>query len=247
MNLQDEIAIKITDLRISFGTRIIIDDLNLKIKKRSISTFIGRNGSGKSTLLRAIANFSPYKGQRTEGRIERKLEYGFVHQNYRESVLPWFTAKKNILINNSNSTSLKDRLREIGFYNQFDLNNYTYQLSGGQCQMVALSRALFSGKKLLILDEPFSSLDYEMQLKVAMNLREYSRKNDITIISVLHDIQLAMIFSDFCYLFDDNAFQLLDEVKVPSANRNSYKEFFKDEKINSILEKIISLTYEKNN
>jgi len=118
----------------------------------------GPNGSGKTTLLRTILGLFPL----TSGvrRVEHAgVTLGYVPQNYRQALIPWASCAENL--DRFKTVNLKQGVRqliELGI-TEFDLKKRPYQLSGGQCQRLAIVRELLIKPDILILDEPFSSLD----------------------------------------------------------------------------------------
>ncbi|MBL1434524.1 ATP-binding cassette domain-containing protein [Candidatus Wolfebacteria bacterium] len=116
---------------------------------------IGSNGSGKSTFLRVVAGILDLTvGKRI---LPTDLKVGYVPQNYRSSLMPWLSARDNVQLISKSDECIKNLLK-LGF-KKSDLDKRPHQLSGGQCQRVAIVRDAIDEHDLLILDEPFSGLD----------------------------------------------------------------------------------------
>jgi len=123
-----------------------------------ITLITGPNGSGKSTLLRAILALQQLSaGERI---AKQELSCGYLPQNYRDSLIPWLTGWQNLnLIGRVSHQSVR-WLRRLGFQTS-DFRKYPAQLSGGQCQRLALLREWAAKPDVLVLDEPFSGLDHK--------------------------------------------------------------------------------------
>nr|AYC63859.1 Sulfate ABC transporter ATP-binding subunit [Dichotomosiphon tuberosus] len=192
--------ILIEDVCKNYNFKIVLNHINLEIKKNSLVAILGPSGSGKSTLLRIIAGFE----KPTLGRIwlfgknatnipVQKRQIGFVFQDY--GLFKNFTVFKNIafgqyLKNEFNISKINDLLNLIEL-DKFS-NFYPDQLSGGQKQRIAFARALTIEPKILLLDEPFGALDIQVRKKLRIWLKYLHEKLSLTIIFVTHDQQEAM-------------------------------------------------------
>ncbi|ERJ11418.1 ABC transporter ATP-binding protein [Haloplasma contractile] len=186
-----------------------ITDFNLTVNKGEIISILGRSGSGKSTILRLLTGLeSPSKGQiyingqiMVNDQIFIKPEdrgIGMVFQDY--ALFPHMTVEKNIMfgLNKGNRKSKKDRVNDL-----LELINlvgyekrYPHELSGGQQQRVALARALAPLPSLILLDEPFSNLDAELQESIRTELKDILKKASTTTLLVTHDVAVAKALSD---------------------------------------------------
>lgn len=190
--------LKVSNLRFGYDKNIIIDNLSFEIEEGEIVGLIGKSGSGKSTILRLIAGLE----KQWEGNIfldDKEITHAmpyhrdvaYVFQSL--ALFPHLTVKKNILygIKHLNKKEQKEKLNyftqmlEISNY----LNRYPHELSGGQKQRVAIARSLVTSPKLLLLDEPFSTLDAELRKTVRKEIREILKRHNITTIIVTHDKQ----------------------------------------------------------
>ena len=194
--------IEIKNLRFSYqgNKKSALKDISLDIEEGEILAVFGESGSGKSTLLRLIAGLES-KG---EGLIkiagERVLDaacyispekrgLGMVFQDY--ALFPHMTVKKNIAFG---LLGINHKEREKRVSAMLDLVNlkeygdkFPHELSGGQQQRVALARALAPSPKCLLLDEPFSNLDSELQDRIRDELKSIIVKTGVTTIFVTHD------------------------------------------------------------
>ncbi len=201
-----EIALKISNVSFSYkkGTKAI-SCLNLEVQKGSFTTLLGESGCGKTTILKLISGFlQPDVGLiEIDGINQNKVEpdkrkIAFVFQNY--ALFPHLTVKQNILYgvknkkNENNYKIFEDTVKSLNLDNL--LNRYPHELSGGQQQRVALARSLVLNPKILLMDEPLSSLDTKLREKVRDELKEIQQKLKITTIYVTHDREEALSLSD---------------------------------------------------
>ena len=206
-----------------------LQDIHLTIEKGEFISFIGPSGCGKTTLLSIIAGlFKPTVGTVTIDGVEvienADLSMGYMLQ--QDYLFPWKTIEENItlglkLLNadkQSFSSVAADLLKEVGLPPVS--MKYPRELSGGMRQRVALARTLAVDPKILLLDEPFSALDYQSKLKledlVSNMLKEYGK----TAILVTHDIGEAIAMSDRIFLFSARPGRLHRIFDVPEELKN---------------------------
>jgi len=186
-----------------------LDNFSLQIEKGEVISILGRSGSGKSTVLRLLAGLEmPAAGKVAiqeqvlfDDRIflrPEKRGIGMVFQDY--ALFPHMTVAENIFFGlfRMKKAEKKKRLQEVLELVELEgyEKRYPHQLSGGQQQRVAIARALAPNPHLLLLDEPFSNLDAELQEKIRKELRDILKKADITSIFVTHDEKDAHILAD---------------------------------------------------
>lgn len=201
-----EIALKISNVSFSYkkGTKAI-SCLNLEVQKGSFTTLLGESGCGKTTILKLISGFlQPDSGIiEIDGINQNKVEpdkrkIAFVFQNY--ALFPHLTVKNNILYgvknkkNENNYKIFEDTVKSLNLDDL--LTRFPHELSGGQQQRVALARSLVLNPKILLMDEPLSSLDTKLREKVRDELKEIQQKLKITTIYVTHDREEALSLSD---------------------------------------------------
>jgi iron(III) transport system ATP-binding protein len=186
-----------------------IEDFSLDIEKGEIISILGESGSGKSTVLRLIAGLeTPNHGSiYINGKTvlddshftpPEKRGIGMVFQDY--ALFPNMTVANNIKfgLRKMNRKQKQQRLEEmLSLINLSDYQDrYPYELSGGQQQRVALARALAPEPSLLIMDEPFSNLDANLQERIRDELRIIIKQTGITSIFVTHDQADATALAD---------------------------------------------------
>lgn len=194
----------------SYGKTEVIQNFSLEVEEGSFTTLLGASGSGKSTLLRLISGFLEPKagtikinGILMNGVLPNKRKIGFVFQDY--ALFPHLTVEQNLLygLKIKKQTNLEkqknfelifETAKNLGIENL--LKRFPSELSGGQQQRVALGRVLVLKPNLLLMDEPLSSLDTNLRIKVREELKEIQQKLKITTLYVTHDQEEALSLSD---------------------------------------------------
>ncbi len=201
--------LQLNNISLSYGSHKVIEDIDLQLNEGEIGCLLGSSGCGKTTLLRSIAGFEkPDKGQislRTQTINDRQINtppeqrnIGMVFQDF--ALFPHLSIKKNIAfgLNKQSKKAVSQRVSEL--LELIDMNDiehkYPHQLSGGQQQRVALARALAVKPDLLLLDEPFSSLDVTLREQLATEVRKIIKHEGISAILVTHDQQEAFAMAD---------------------------------------------------
>ena len=202
--------LSIENLCFAYGKTRVIENFSLQVEEGSFTTLLGASGCGKTTLLRLISGFLEpdsgtikIDGKIINGILPNKRKIGFVFQDY--ALFPHLTVEQNLFY----GLNLKKRTKEtksenknlvaqtaenLGLLNL--LNRFPSELSGGQQQRVALGRVLVLQPSLLLMDEPLSSLDTNLRLKVREELKEIQKKLKITTVYVTHDQEEALSLSD---------------------------------------------------
>jgi ABC-type nitrate/sulfonate/bicarbonate transport system ATPase subunit len=179
----------------------VLKDVELVISPGEFLCISGPNGSGKTTLLKIVAGLDKeFVGGINDNR--RINNVGFIFQNYKESLFPWMDNLDNISYSSLlKGGSKEERDKKVkAFLSKYDLvvdlNAYPYQQSGGQQQVVSILRSLVYQPKLLIMDEPFSSLDEAMRLRMHEIIQNYWQEFKPTIIFVSHDLDETLLLAD---------------------------------------------------
>lgn len=196
-------SILIEDLTKTFGGSLILDHINLEIKTGSLIALLGPSGSGKSTLLKLIAGLEYpdsgriwLTGKDTNFLSIQERQIGFVFQSY--ALFKHLTVFQNIAygleIQQANKTQTMYRVQELLQLIQLEnfVDRYPAQLSGGQKQRIALARALAIEPKVLLLDEPFGALDFQVRKDLRNWLKKLHEEVSMTTLFVTHDQQEAM-------------------------------------------------------
>ena len=178
--------IQISNLTKRYGKDTVYENFNVSLEEDKITCILGESGCGKTTLLNCIANLIDY-----EGSIP-KLEVTYVFQTPR--LVPCLTVRQNLELICKDSGKIEDILKRVGLFDKAD--KYPSTLSGGEAQRVSLARAFVFGGDILLLDEPFSSLDLKLKFSVCDLFLSLQREKNITALFVTHDIEEAIKVAD---------------------------------------------------
>lgn len=203
----------IQNLHKSYGPTRIFTDINIEIGQGQFITLLGPSGCGKSTLLRCIAGLTAVDG----GQIllggedlvpmpPQKRGIGMVFQSY--ALFPNMSVAQNVAfglrMQKVAKAESEQRVREA--LEMVELGDfatrYPHQLSGGQCQRVALARSLVTRPRLLLLDEPLSALDARIRKHLREQIRAIQQELNLTTIFVTHDQEEALTMSDRIFLMN---------------------------------------------
>lgn len=185
-----------------------LENINLNMEKGEFISFLGPSGCGKTTLLSIIAGLFPATSGtiQLEGKplqSEKNTSIGYMLQ--QDYLFPWKTIEENVTLGLKLLKSKNTESKAIQLLKDFGLagieKQFPKQLSGGMRQRVALARTLSVDPKILLLDEPFSALDYQSKLKLEDLISETLKSFGKTAILVTHDIGEAIAMSDRIYLF----------------------------------------------
>ena len=179
----------------AFGTVEALQNVSLTIREGEFVAVVGPSGCGKTTLLNILSGFD----QATSGRVERSGAVRMVFQ--QDGLFPWRSAAENIEIGLRDVTDPVERARQrdemlalIGL--DGFAGHYPHQLSGGMRQRVELARALAGKSDVLLMDEPFSALDYITRLRMRLELVRLLHERPRTVVLVTHDIEEAAQLAD---------------------------------------------------
>nr|WP_241562188.1 ABC transporter ATP-binding protein [Streptomyces hoynatensis] len=201
---------RVRGLRRSFGTRRVLDDLELDIAPGEFVALLGPSGSGKSTLLRAIGGLDP----EVEGHIDVPERTAVVFQEHR--LLPWERVWRNVTLG-LRGGDLRARavaaLDEVGLAERADA--WPATLSGGESQRVALARALVRTPRLLLLDEPFGALDALTRLRAQRLVERLWEEHRPSVLLVTHDVEEALLLADRALLLGEGAIAREFAVDIP--------------------------------
>ncbi|MCM3665944.1 ABC transporter ATP-binding protein [Mesobacillus subterraneus] len=205
-----------------------LNNISLDVQEGEFVSFLGPSGCGKTTLLSIIAGLiEPSEGQiALEGRPVKEAADKTGYMLQQDYLFPWKTIEENIFLGLKISGTLNDtRKKEVlSLLGQMGLGNvdslYPKQLSGGMRQRVALVRTLATEPKLLMLDEPFSALDYQTKLKLEDLVANTFKAFGKTAILVTHDIGEAVAMSDRIFLFSPRPGRLHKTFVIPEELRD---------------------------
>jgi len=205
--------VSVQNLQKSYGASPVFTDINCRIERGEFVTLLGPSGCGKSTLLRCIAGLTAVDsgkilldGNDLVPLSPQKRGIGMVFQSY--ALFPNMTVEQNVAfglrMQKVNADDSRSRVREVLQLVELQdfASRYPHQLSGGQCQRVALARSLVTRPRLLLLDEPLSALDARIRKHLREQIRQIQRELGLTTIFVTHDQEEALTMSDRIFLMN---------------------------------------------
>jgi sulfonate transport system ATP-binding protein len=200
-----------TGVRRAFGATVVLDGVDLRIAGGEVVALLGSSGSGKSTLLRILAGLDA----EATGEVNTGARTAVVFQEHR--LLPWKRVADNVSLGLSGrDTAQRTRaaLAEVGLADRG--RAWPAELSGGQLQRVAFARALVREPDLLLLDEPFGSLDALTRLRMQALFRRLRAEHDFAALLVTHDVDEAVLLADRVLVLENG--QITEDIPVPLAH-----------------------------
>ncbi len=205
--------LRIDDAGVSFGSVHVFRNLSLEIARGEFVAVVGPSGCGKTTLLNLFSGFlKPSSGNVVcTGRVRTVYQH--------DSLFPWQTAAQNISMGLRDLVSERERTEQLeAMLRLINLEefaaHYPHQLSGGMRQRVELARALAGATDILLLDEPFSSLDYLTRLRLRRELARMLEELPRTVVLVTHDIEEAAQLADRIVVLSDRPARVCRELSV---------------------------------
>ena len=203
--------LRLDGVTVTFGTVSVLDGIDVEVRDGEFVALVGPSGCGKTTLLNVCSGWlTP-----SDGTVDRPARLRMVFQ--QDGLFPWLTVRENILLGLEQVTDRAERERRsdalldlIGL--QAFASVYPHQLSGGMRQRVELARALGGDTPLLLMDEPFSSLDYLTRLKMRREVARILREQPRTVVLVTHDIEEAAQLADRVLVLSERPARVRDEI-----------------------------------
>ena len=210
---------RVRDLTISYGGEPVLEAVNLTVEEGRFVSLVGPSGSGKSSLLRAVIGLQ----QPLSGTVETNLarsQLGLLFQD--DALLPWKTARDNVALGLAfngmernkalaEAEAWLERLGLAGFGDRFPRH-----LSGGQRKRVALAQVLAMKPRLILMDEPFASLDAIVRARVVKDVVALVERESISVLLVTHDLEEALSLSDEVYLLSQGPrAHIIERYNVP--------------------------------
>lgn len=196
--------IEIKGLSKSYGENYLYKDFNIQFEKEKVTALLGSSGSGKTTLIRILIGIEKYEKGQILGLENKNIAVVF----QEDRLIKWLDVYDNIafvLKTFMNENEIRERIQkvlelvELWEYKDYKISS----LSGGMQRRVALARALAYISQILILDEPFKGLDYELKMRVITKMKEMLIEEKRTTILITHDMEEARLLGDVLYTFKD--------------------------------------------
>ena len=206
-------SIKLINIEKNFGNKKIYDKFSLTFEEGKINCILGKSGCGKSTLLNIISNLEESNSGEIIGvpekiayvfQEDRLIEWNSIYTNMELPLLKFYTKDER-------EEKIKNILREVELEDY--INSYPKELSGGMRQRANIARALLYDGKLLLMDEPFKSLDKSSKENIIKIFKKNHLENNNTVIMVTHDINEALSLGDNIFILGGSPVSLMDKFK----------------------------------
>lgn len=235
-----ETVLEISALNFSylFKKKPIFKDFNLKVKNGEFISIIGPSSCGKTTLLKSIARLiDSFAGQiNTQGKLT------MVFQDYSKSLFQWKTVKQNIEFGFERNGKAGNFQKLINLVGLKGFENYhPYQLSGGMQQRVAIARALAYNPQIILMDEPFGSLDSQTRLRLEDELLKIWGRLNKTILFVTHDIEEAIYLADRVIVLSQKPAKITADIGINLKRPRNQIETKKSKEFINLWDKIYKL------
>lgn len=231
--------IQIKNISKNYDDLKIFENFNLNINKGQIICLLGPSGCGKTTLLNMLSGLAKYDSGSIEGVNDKSFSYIF--QETR--LLPWANLEENItfvLKSRYDQSISKDLANEyLKFVNLLEYKDYyPYQLSGGMKQRVSIARGFAYKSEVLLMDEPFKGLDFELKESLIRNFISLWGNDKRTVFFVTHDFDEALLLADVIYILHGRPVKIKNNInievpqnirKLNSEDLIKYKNLIKDE------------------
>ena len=209
--------ITLNNITVSYGDNVIYDDFSFEFGA-GLNVVLGKSGSGKTTLLNVIANLVQYDGECNSDKVAIVFQSPYLS--------PISVAKNvEMVIWGDNFKQIVDEVLQISQIDHLR-NSKATVLSGGEQQRVSLARAFASNRPVLLLDEPFQSLDYGIKRKLHQTLNDLLKNYSKTVVLVTHDIDEAIALADKIYLLEGRPSTLREvaSISTPREERDEYSD-----------------------
>jgi len=232
--------IELQNITHNYGAKAVLRDMDLHIRAHQITCLLGSSGCGKTTILRTIAGLELPKqgsliiGGETVSQNHRMIippqdrDMGFIFQDL--ALWPHFTVFENIAfgLKERKETNIKEKVFEmLDFFALGDYaERYPHQLSGGQKQLVAISRSLVLKPKILLMDEPLANLDVKLKRKILEHIKKLKERFNLTLVYVTHDHREAFAIADEVVVLNEGRIEEIGSVDQIKESDNKFTKYF---------------------
>jgi len=216
MNDKKDLSLRLQNVSHSYGATAVLREITLQVNPGEVAVLVGPSGCGKTTILNLLSGHI----QPTAGTVQRTGNIRTVYQ--QDGLFPWLTVAENIdmglqFINDVSQREKERReLVELIHLEGFE-DHYPHELSGGMKQRVELARALAGRSDILLMDEPFSALDYQTRLRMRQELVRILAQRPRTVLFVTHDIEEAAQLADRVWVLSQRPATVCRELVINTA------------------------------
>ena len=178
--------IEIKNLSNSYGALNVYQNFDLSLEEGNITCLLGESGSGKTTLLNCVARLTDFSGEISS------VKCAYIFQTPR--LVPNLTVFQNLKLVCGDETAINTVLEKVHLFDK--KNAYPVELSGGQAQRASIARAFLFGGEIILMDEPFSSLDLKLKNEISRLFISLCRESRRTALFVTHDVDEAAMLAD---------------------------------------------------
>ncbi|MFE9789417.1 ABC transporter ATP-binding protein [Nocardia salmonicida] len=222
LSSDERVVVRTRALTRGFGKRIVLNGIDIDIRRGEFVALLGRSGSGKSTLLRALAELdSEVPGS---GELTVPTQRAVVFQDSR--LLPWSRVLDNVVLGLTGRDADRrgrSALAEVGLAGREKA--WPRELSGGEQQRVALARSLVREPELLLADEPFGALDALTRIRMHALLQALCERHRPAVLLVTHDVDEAVLLADRVLVLDEGRITIDQRIETPRPRRHAHPEF----------------------
>ena len=253
-------ALALKGITKTFGSQatglVAIKSVDLDVKPGEFLTIVGPSGCGKSTLLQIVAGLmTPSAGTVVLGGRDvtgQPAHMVYLFQQYAKSLLPWMTVEQNVKFAFSHRMSLSKAATRARCHEYLAMvgladfaNHYPWQLSGGMQQRVAIARALAAEPRVLLLDEPFSSVDALTRLDLHALMLDLWTQKRFTAVLVTHDVDEAIFLSDRIAVLSHRPGSIVEIVETQMPRPRSTVETHADPRFLAVRHQLLSYLLKK--
>ena len=221
----------------AYGSLSVLNNLNLVVNSGEVVVLVGPSGCGKTTLLNILSGYL----KPSTGNVEHDGIIRTVYQ--QDGLFPWLTVSENISMGLRAIADPDPRNKEVAelleliHLEDFE-NHYPHQLSGGMRQRVELARVLAGDSDILLMDEPFSALDYQSRLNMRRELVRLLEKRPRTVVFVTHDIEEACQLADRVLVLSARPATIVRELNITSPRPRNLTDDGVIEAMRAILQQL---------
>jgi NitT/TauT family transport system ATP-binding protein len=229
--------LELTNVSHHYGPILVLRDISLTVHPGEVVVLVGPSGCGKTTILNLLSGYN----EPTSGTVQRSGVIRTVYQ--QDGLFPWLTVAENIslglrslqdpIVRNNELTELIQLIHLEGFE-----RHYPHQLSGGMKQRAELARALAGDSDILLMDEPFSALDYQGRLRMRRELIRLLQERPRTVVFVTHDIEEAAQLADRVLVLSNRPATICRELVIAAGRPRNLTDTTVIEAMNEILKEL---------